>query len=123
MRSRLLTLIVVASGLAAVSAAAHHSHGNYIMTEYTHLTGVVQNIHLVNPHSWLFVEVTDEDGEAVVWAVESASVTGLARQGITEETVKPGDTVSMRCHQLRDGSPGCLLGWLTSPDGIEREWD
>ena len=60
---------------------------------------------------------------AAVWAVETASVTGLARQGITEETVKPGDTVSMRCHQLRDGSNGCLLGWLTSPDGIEREWD
>ena len=123
MKSRALILAALVGGLSAYSATAHHSHGNYLMTEYTHLTGVVQDIHLVNPHSWLFVEVTGDDGEAVVWDVETASVTGLARQGITEETVKAGDTVSMRCHQLRDGSNGCLLGWLTSPDGVEREWD
>ncbi len=123
MKSKLLTLATLVGVFTAFSAPAHHSHGNYLMTEYKHLTGVVQNIHLVNPHSWLFVEVSGEDGEAVVWAVETAGVNGLARQGITEDTVKAGDTVSMRCHQLRDGSNGCLLGWLTSPDGIEREWD
>ena len=123
MKLKTLGLAAAVAAFVSLPAAGHHSHGNYIMTEYTHLTGVVQDIHLVNPHSWLFVEVVDDDGEAVVWAVESASAGGLRRQGITEETVKPGDTVSMRCHQLRDGSPGCLLGWLTSPDGVEREWD
>ncbi len=123
MKLKTLGLAAAAAALVSLPASGHHSHGNYQMTEYTHLTGVVQDIHLVNPHSWLFVEVVDEDDEAVVWAIESASAGGLMRQGITEDTVKPGDTVSMRCHQLRDGSPGCLLGWLTSPDGIEREWD
>ena len=122
MKLKTLGLAAAAAALVSLPASGHHSHGNYQMTEYTHLTGVVQDIHLVNPHSWLFVEVVDEDDEAVVWAIESASAGGLMRQGITEDTVKPGDTVSMRCHQLRDGSPGCLLGWLTSPDGIEREW-
>jgi hypothetical protein len=115
--------VAAAATFIVLPASAHHSHGNYQMTEYTHLTGVVQNIHFVNPHTWLFVEVMGDDGDAAVWAVETAGVGGLARQGITEETVKAGDTVSMRCHQLRDGSNGCLLGWLTSEDGIEREWD
>jgi hypothetical protein len=55
--------------------------------------------------------------------VEAAGVRGLARSGINENTVKAGDTVSVRCHQLRDGSNGCLLGFLTPEGGIEQEWD
>jgi hypothetical protein len=93
------------------------------MTEYTHLTGTVKELHLVNPHSWLYIEVMDTAGQPEMWAMETAGIGGLARQGITEGTVKVGDTVSVRCHQLRDGSKGCLLGFLTSEDGIEREWD
>ena len=123
MNFKSVSLAVIAANAMANSAWAHHSHGNYQMTEYTHLTGTVQQIHLVNPHSWLYVEVTNDAGEPIVWAVETAGVGGLARLGITEDTVKVGDTVSMRCHQLRDGATGCLLGWLTSEDGIEREWD
>ncbi len=116
-------LTVVAANVLVVSAWAHHSHGNYTMTEYKNLTGTVKQIHLVNPHSWIYLEIMDEAGQPTMWALETAGVGGLSRQGITEETVKVGDTVSTRCHQLRDGSNGCLLGFLTSKDGIEREWD
>ena len=123
MRFRFLILAVLAANALAVTAWAHHSHGNYQMTEYTHLTGTVKELHLVNPHSWLYIEVMDTAGQPEMWAMESAGIGGLARQGITEDTVKVGDTVSVRCHQLRDGSKGCLLGFLTSEDGIEREWD
>ena len=37
--------------------------------------------------------------------------------GVTAETVKPGDTIKARCHHLRDGSNGCLLGFLKAKDG------
>ena len=123
MKFRFLALAVLAANALAVTAWAHHSHGNYQMTEYTHLTGTVKELHLVNPHTWLYVEVMNTAGKAEMWALETAGISGLARQGITEDTVKIGDTVSVRCHQLRDGSKGCLLGFLTSEDGIEREWD
>jgi len=123
MKFRFLALAVLAANALAVTAWAHHSHGNYQMTEYTHLTGTVKELHLVNPHTWLYVEVMNTVGQAEMWALETAGISGLARQGITEDTVKIGDTVSVRCHQLRDGSKGCLLGFLTSEDGIEREWD
>ena len=111
------------AGLGIGSAVAHHSHGNYEMTEYTHLQGTVKELHLVNPHSWIYIEVMNDAGEPVMWALEAASVTGLARSGITEETVKVGETVSVRCHQLRDGSNGCLLGFLAPEGGVEKEWD
>jgi hypothetical protein len=45
------------AGVAAVAlpAFAHHSHGNYQMTEYTHLEGVVTEFIFMNPHAWVYM--------------------------------------------------------------------
>ena len=50
-----------------VSVAAHHSHGNYNMTEYTILKGVVKEVHWINPHTWIYIEVKDATGEPTMW--------------------------------------------------------
>jgi hypothetical protein len=42
---------------------------------------------------------------------------------VTPDYVKPGDTVKARCHRLRDGSNGCLLGFLKAKDGTVKDWD
>ncbi len=118
-----LSLAVIAANALAVSAWAHHSQGNYQMTEYTHLLGTVKEVHFRNPHSWLYVEVMDAAGQPAIWVLEAKGLTALARLGVTEDNIEVGDSISARCHQLRDGSKGCLLGFLTSEDGIEREWD
>ena len=102
---------------------AHHSHANYDVTEYTHLEGSVKDILWINPHIWLFIEVTGDDGVPVQWAIETATPASLARNGVTRDTVHVGDNVSLRCHVLIDGANGCLLGYLTGRDGIERLWD
>ena len=109
--------------ILAVPAWGHHSHANYDMTEYTHIEGSVKDVLWINPHIWLYVEVTGEDGEPAQWALETASTGQLARNGVTRDTVRVGDTISARCHRLQDGSNGCLLGYLTGRDGVERLWD
>ena len=48
---------------------------------------------------------------------------GSKKVGITADYVKPGDTVKARCHRLRDGSNGCLLGFLKAKDGTVKDWD
>ena len=123
MKLKSLSFAVIAANALAVSAWAHHSQGNYQMTEYTHLSGTVTEVHIRNPHSWLYVEVMDTSGQPAVWVLEAKGITGLAQLGVTEDNIKVGDTISARCHKLRDGSNGCLLGFLTSADGVEREWD
>ena len=123
MRYKRQTLAALAATLLAIPASAHHSHGNYLMTEYTHLTGTVTELHWINPHSWVYLDVTDSDGQTATWLLEAASANTLRRLGIAEDLVQPGDTVSVRCHRLRDGSNGCLLGFLTPDGGVEREWD
>jgi hypothetical protein len=37
--------------------------------------------------------------------------------------VKVGTNISVRCHQLRDGSTGCLLGFITPEGGVEKMFD
>jgi hypothetical protein len=102
---------------------AHHSHGNYNMTAYTNLQGIVKEVHWLNPHTWVYLEVKDAKGEANIWALEGASVIQLERRGWTRDMLKVGSTISVRCHQLRDGSNGCLLGFITPEGGVEKIFD
>jgi len=104
-------------------AAAHHSHGNYSLLEYTHLQGEVKEVLWLNPHVWIHLEVVDEDGEPSMWALEGGSIIALTRRGWSQDDVRPGDSVPVRCHQLKDGAKGCLLGYLTPPGGVEKEFD
>ena|SRR5690349_23074760 len=115
----LLLLLVVLT----VSLSAHHSHGNYKMTEYTTLKGVVKEVHWINPHTWIYLEVKDAKGESTMWALEGASVIQVERRGWTKDMIKVGSTIGVRCHQLRDGSSGCLLGFITLDGAAEKIFD
>ena len=53
-----------------------------------------------NPHSFVHVEVKDKTGQTVRWAVEWGAGGQLGRQGVTRETLKPGD------HVIIVGNPG-----------------
>lgn len=118
-----LSLVVTSVALSAMSAWAHHSHGNYVDT-FMDVQGVVKEVHLVVPHSWVYLEVKDpKGGEPQIWALEATGRTGLERVGVTIDTVKPGDNIKARCHHLRDGSNGCLLGFLKAKDGTVKDWD
>ena len=117
-------------GLALLFAAgvalpvwAHHSHGQYEDT-FMDLEGVVKEVHLVVPHSWIYLEVKDpKGGEPQVWALEATGRTQLEKIGVKPGYVTPGDTIKARCHHLRDGSNGCLLGFLKAQDGTVKDWD
>ena len=117
------SLAVIAAIAMALPAWGHHSHGNYTMTEYLVLEGRVTELHWINPHIWIYIEITDDSGESAVWALEAAGPSSLADQGVTQDTVQVGDAISVRCHQLRDESNGCLLGFVTTEGGEEVEWD
>jgi len=115
----------IAVGLAtlALPTWGHHSHANYRTTEWAYLEGTVTEVHWMNPHTWIFLEVIDADGEAHIWALEGASPTELRADGWARDDVKVGDHIKARCHRLFDGSNGCLLGFLTPQDGVEKEYD
>jgi hypothetical protein len=132
-----MTMQFKASGLAAICAmsfvlpvSAHHSHSNYAVSEFTQLEGTVKAVHWLNPHSWIYLEVKDDKGQMAQWALEAANPAAILANGVTREHVKPGDIIKVRCHRIRDGSNGCLLGFVTPTHGdvarghgVEKEWD
>jgi hypothetical protein len=120
---RLAALATVCTvAMAPPAAQAHHSHGNYADT-FTDLEGVVREVHLVNPHSWIYIEVKGPDGRPLRWSLEASSRNALERIGVTAGYLKPGDNIKVRCHPLRDGSRACLLGFVKAPDGSVKDWD
>ena len=123
MRSNVrLGLAAICAAAFALPAWAHHSHGAYVDT-FMDVEGVVREVHLVVPHSWVYLDVKDDKGEPQVWALEATGRTGLQRIGVTADYLKVGDPVKARCHRLRDGSNGCLLGFLKAKDGTVKDWD
>ena len=118
-----ISIAAIAAFAFALPAWSHHSHGNYNTDSFIDLQGVVKELHLVVPHSWVYLEVKDANGEPQVWALEATGRVGLEKVGVTRDSVKPGDTVKARCHQLRDGTNGCLLGFLKAKDGTVKDWD
>ncbi len=109
--------------LVPLKSLGHHSHANYLEGEWLYVEGTVREIHWMNPHSWIYLDVVDSDGQSRAWAIEGASITTLRRDGWTRESIQVGDELTMRCHPLKDGSRGCLLGYITLDDGSEKEFD
>lgn len=116
-------LIVYVALITPSLTLAHHSHGNYDIRNYTHLEGTISEIVWLNPHIWIYLDVEDEDGSTTTWALEGASISEVARQGWKREDLQEGDKLAARCHALRDGASGCLLGFLTPEGGEERVFD
>ncbi len=104
------------------AAAAHHSHGNY-GDNFIDLQGTVKEVHLLNPHSWVYLDVRNASGQLQTWALEATNKIGLERIGVVVDSLKPGETIKVRCHPLRDGSRGCLLGFVKTKDGEVKDWD
>lgn len=127
---RTLSLIVICTAIFTLPALAHHSHNAYEITEWSDLEGTVSEVHLMNPHSWIYLDVTGENGETTTWALEAASPNSILENGVESEDVRPGDRIKVRIHLLRDGTNGGLLGFVTPMHGdqarghgVELEWD
>lgn len=100
---RLLVVLLLATGFTAVSgrAYAHHSFAaTYLEAESVTIEGELVQFLFRNPHSFVQVMVKEKDGTMVRYAVEWGGTGQLGGQGVTRETLKPGDFIVII------GSPG-----------------
>jgi len=87
--------------LTATAAFAHHSFAaTYFEDKTQKIEGNLVQFLYRNPHSFVHVEAPDEKGVMQRWAVEWGAGGQLGRQGVTRETLKPGD------HVIIVGNPG-----------------
>lgn len=88
--------------LLASSVGAHHSRAIYDLERSITIDGIVTNFEWANPHVYLYVEATDDNGDTVVWEIENGSTTAMGRRGWTRETFMPGDRVSVEASPGKD---------------------
>ena len=117
---RIITLASLAAGaLLAVSAAsAHHAFATeFDVDRPVDFKGKVTKVELINPHSWIHIEVVGDDGKATIWMIEGGSPNALVRRGVTKASIPIGSELIVRGYQARDGSHKAVGRDLLFADG------
>ncbi len=100
--------IVLVAGLllTPLTAWAHHAFSSEFDADkpFT-VTGTVVKVEWVNPHSWIHIDVTEDDGSVTSWMMEGGTPNALLRRGITRTVLTVGSEVVVRGYQSKD--PDC----------------
>ena len=105
MKFKLIGWMIAGVALVTVPAVAHHSFAaEYDSKRPVTLKGVVTKVDWMNPHVYFYMDVTDEKGNIVNWALEMGPPGLLAKSGWTRNTMKVGDEVTVEGSMAKDGA-------------------
>jgi hypothetical protein len=114
----ILLALAAAASLAGGSAYAHHSFAaEFDVKSPVEFKGKVVKVELINPHSWIHVEITNKDGVKEVWMVEGGSPNALFRKGITKASIPIGAELRVTGYQARDKGKRCVGRTIQFADG------
>ena len=106
MLRRVIRVIAAAAAVGAltVPVSAHHSFAAaFDADKPVSVQGVITQVKLANPHSWIYLDVKDASGTVQQWGFEAQTPTALIRSGVKPEVFKVGSTVTIRGCHARDG--------------------
>ena len=112
--------VIASAGLllAGVPAWAHHAFAaEFDAKRPVHFTGKVTKVELINPHSWIHVDVKKDDGTVENWMFEAGSPNVLLRRGFNKNTIALGTEVVIDGYQSKDGSLRANGRDITLPTG------
>jgi Family of unknown function (DUF6152) len=111
-----ITLLGILLGVPALSA--HHGLAAFDTTHTVKMSGTVTEFQWINPHAYIFADLTDDKGKVANWKLEMGSL-GMLRRfgGWTPDSVKKGDHVTVQGFRAKDGSPYMSLGKIELPNG------
>ena len=114
-RTILMAGLVVLGGTGL--ALAHHSYSAFDMAGTRVITGTIKKMDWTNPHTWVWIDVANEQGVVETWGIEGMSPNYLERRGWTRNTIKAGDKLAITIHPLKNGEKGGSFQSAQRPDG------
>ncbi len=110
--------IIVIALLAAAQLLAHHAFSaEFDANRPVQLKGTVTKMEWINPHAWIHIDVTMEDGEVEQWMIEGGTPNTLFRRGFTKQSLLPGTVIMVDGYQAKDGTQKANGRDLTFEDG------
>lgn len=109
----------IAAQVLAIPAAAHHAFAaEFDINQPIELTGTVTEMRWSNPHTWIYIDVVDDDGNVVNWALETPRAANmLIRNGWRREDLPVGTVISVEGWLARNGSPTANIRSVVLEDG------
>ena len=117
---RIFGSLAAAAGIviATLPLQAHHAFSaEFDTNKPVKLRGIVAKVEMVNPHSWVYVDVKGDDGGITQWMLEAGSPNVLIRRGFTKVSLPKGTEIIFEGFQAKDGSPRANGRDITFPDG------
>ena len=109
--------VIACALVLALPVFAHHSTGMFDQTQTLLRSGTVDQLDWINPHVWLHVDLTDEDGNVRTWSFEGGSTGRLTQLGWRLDDFSKGTEIIVGFRPMKDGSRGGQLMSATLPDG------
>ncbi len=111
------SLLMVPIFLPVSTTLAHHGIANFDLNTDIELTGTVTDIDFLNPHSWVYFDVTDANGAVTAWRCELRGATVLRRSGWSTDMFPAGMQIRIFGSPDRREPNTCYLGTAIFPDG------
>ena len=119
--SSLARVALAAVLLAGANAQAHHSFAMFDHDHQIKISGTVTHFQWTNPHVYIDLDSTNEQGELKHYTIECANPGILDRIGWKFNMIKTGDKITTIIAPLRTGEAGGLLKQVTLADGRKFE--
>jgi hypothetical protein len=119
MTMKLSALILLVTLLTSGSLSAHHSTAMFDDKQQVTLTGTIKEFQYTNPHSWLIIDVTADDGTVTTWGFEAEGPTTLMRSGIRKSSLPVGTKITITGNPMKDGRPAAAWIDATLEDGTK----